>query len=79
MFRFWPKTMHYSKGFRSMSLCTHNSSLGGAMKLKIGQGDAKLPFLIQAHTSCTCFITYFNELGKCVHTQTQCVSVYCTC
>ena len=34
IFRFWPKTMDYRKAFRSIYLCTHNSSLEGATKLK---------------------------------------------
>ena len=33
-FRFWPKTMDYSKAFCSISSRTHNSSLEGAMDLK---------------------------------------------
>ena len=33
-FSFWPKTMDYSKAFRSDSLEAHNSSLEGATELK---------------------------------------------
>ena len=34
IFRFWLKTMDYSQAFKSISFCTRNSSLEGAMKLK---------------------------------------------
>ena len=34
IFRFWPKTMDYSKAFWSNYLCTNNSTLEGATELK---------------------------------------------
>ena len=44
---FWPKTMDYSKAFRSISLCIHNSSLEGAILLpfKYAFQDSDMQFL----------------------------------
>ena len=44
--------MDYSKAFlsNSNSLCTHNSSLEGATRLKFSQGDATHQYLLKLHT-----------------------------
>ena len=36
-FRFWPKTMDYSKALLSISLHANNSSMEGATELKLAQ------------------------------------------
>ena len=69
-FRFWPKTMDYSKAFSSNSLRTPNSSLEGAMKLKFAS------FCSCSFQTPKASLVWLN--GKCFNNK-QIFHCMCTC